>query len=368
MKIHHVHDAGFKALYLIKEIALVHIQKFLDDEITSELDYADFSLEPTTYLDEKLRQSFSDIVYSCSLKNGQNAKIVFLFEHKSYATGHPHLQVGRYIFNILEQAFTQENGYPIVIPIILYHGDAVWKYKKLSDYFQNLPAFAKRFLPDFEIVITDLKNYPDDFLLKLLKDKLLLNALLALKHGGNQEYVVKHFNQIMVGIAENIEKEMVRHLFYIISVYLSDVSNLSVSQLSALFKNISKKDVKMTAKILEEIKSKSPSELLGIEMDLLKKYQEAERAERLRAAVERELEKAEVEKRKAQEREKQAQKERKQAQKERQQAQKERQQAQQTIIDTVLTLSIQYKYNVATIAAIVKKPVTFIERILETNK
>lgn len=80
MPIDNIHDKYFRGAYLVREVALAHVQHLLDKTISSQIEEDTFYLENISYLDEQLKETYSDIVYSANLKDGKSVKITFLFE------------------------------------------------------------------------------------------------------------------------------------------------------------------------------------------------------------------------------------------------------------------------------------------------
>ena len=84
MKVQNPHDKFFKELFSIRENALDFINGAFPAEIRDKIIPESLKLDTGSYIDEKLDEYFSDIVYTCSLKEGEDIKISLLFEHKSY--------------------------------------------------------------------------------------------------------------------------------------------------------------------------------------------------------------------------------------------------------------------------------------------
>ena len=119
------------------------------------------TLDSASYIDHELSESFSDIVYSCSVRNTTAVKVSFLFEHKSSPELYPHVQLLKYIANIWEQLRKQEQKPQIVIPIILYHGTKKWRKLEISSYFKETGDEFDPFIPAFEYILVDLSEYTD---------------------------------------------------------------------------------------------------------------------------------------------------------------------------------------------------------------
>ena len=121
-----------------------------------KLDLSTLSLDPNSYIDNKLAESFSDIVYSCSVDNNSVVKISLLFEHKSSPDPFPYMQLLKYMANIWEQMRKQNQEPRIVVLIIVYHGKKRWRKRDITSYL-GLPEKVLRIYKERIYVI----KFPD---------------------------------------------------------------------------------------------------------------------------------------------------------------------------------------------------------------
>jgi predicted transposase/invertase (TIGR01784 family) len=145
------HDATFKKLFGEREIAKDVIEKNLPKEVLDELDMESLERLDGSFINEKLKETFSDIIYGVKLNN-RDAYIALLMEHKSYTDKLAIFQVAGYILDVWRK--TIEDGkkeLPVVIPLLVYHGKARWNYKKdireMIPGFNTLPEYLQQMLP-----------------------------------------------------------------------------------------------------------------------------------------------------------------------------------------------------------------------------
>jgi len=155
------HDRFFKEVFPIRENALDFIKGAFPDKFMDKILLETLKLDTTSYVDEKLHEYFSDIVYTCSLKAGREMKISLLFEHKSYPVKYPHFQLLRYMLNIWEYNIKQKMELQIVVPMVVYHGKSKWQKKGMKDYFNIDDNWFFKFIPNFDYLLTDLSTYTD---------------------------------------------------------------------------------------------------------------------------------------------------------------------------------------------------------------
>ncbi len=69
---------------------------------------------------------------------------------------------------------------PIVIPIVIYHGNDEWKIKttlgEMIKGNRELPEDVKKYVPDYEYLLYDLSRYTDEE----IKGEVQLNILRPL--------------------------------------------------------------------------------------------------------------------------------------------------------------------------------------------
>ena len=80
---HHPHDKYFKAMMSMKRTAVELLQYALDTKTFAQLELETLRPATDSYIDQTLRESFSDVVYTCNLSDGAPIRLSFLFEHKS---------------------------------------------------------------------------------------------------------------------------------------------------------------------------------------------------------------------------------------------------------------------------------------------
>jgi predicted transposase/invertase (TIGR01784 family) len=115
-----------------------------------------------SFIDEELRQHFSDLLYRVNLKRGGDALVYILFEHKSGPDEWVAFQLLRYEVRIWEAE--RRNGaekLPLIFPLVFYHGRERWNVSRhFSALFatEDIEKFRK-YLPEFEHYLCDLSVF-----------------------------------------------------------------------------------------------------------------------------------------------------------------------------------------------------------------
>ena len=137
-EIRNPHDAFFKQLFSQPDQAEQFLSTFLPTEISSHLDLMTLESQPESFVDADLQSHYSDLLYKVSLHNGQLGYLYLLFEHKSYPDRRAILQLLEYQLRIWQQVASKP-PWPVVLPILFYHGASRWTYPTAFQAFFEVP-------------------------------------------------------------------------------------------------------------------------------------------------------------------------------------------------------------------------------------
>ena len=158
MDINNPHDKFFNEMFSNKKRAVELIKIILPEKIDEILDYESIKNEDTKFIDEKMKEFHSDLLFSIKTIDKTDINIYFLFEHKSFVDKNINLQLLSYITRI----YLKMEKITPVIPIIFYHGKKKWNIPlnfidslKLS--IENKNLFSK-YIPNFTSELIDLKK------------------------------------------------------------------------------------------------------------------------------------------------------------------------------------------------------------------
>lgn len=164
MDFENVHDKFFKSLMGEKENAISFFRNYLPQALLQEMDLESLELQSESFVDEKLKESFSDVLHRVNIKN-RTSYIYTLFDHKSKPDKYTSLQLLKYMISIWERhiaLYGRKGKLPIVLPIVLYHGKRNWKLgNHLKVILETIPAYDP-FIPDFRFSLYDLSKFSDE--------------------------------------------------------------------------------------------------------------------------------------------------------------------------------------------------------------
>jgi predicted transposase YdaD len=176
------HDRFFKEVFGRPETARDFLANYLPREAAETLDLLNLELVKDSFVDSKLREYFSDLLYRVGLKRGEGAFVYLLFEHKSAPDEWVAFQLLRYIVRIWETELERKVRKLIpIVPLVLYHGRGKWEvdrtFSALIEWQQA--EHLKRYVPDFEYYVCDLAEYSRE---EIHGTAVLQIALLAMKY------------------------------------------------------------------------------------------------------------------------------------------------------------------------------------------
>ena len=173
------HDGLAKKVLSDPIAAREFIDHYLPESCKSLLDLATVKVEKESFVEENLKQKFSDLLFSIKMKNHKEAFIYTLIEAEISPKYWTAFKLWKYMFLLLERHKTEKKAkFPLIIPIVIYHGNQPFNVpRNLWDLFTH-PSLAKELMGgDYQLV--DLYNTPDD----QIKQK---------KHLGMMEYFMKY--------------------------------------------------------------------------------------------------------------------------------------------------------------------------------
>lgn len=173
------HDSLAKKILSDPAAAHEFLNHYLPESCKSLLDLNTLKVEKESYIEEDLKQKFSDLVFSIKMKNNQKAFIYTLVEAEVSPKYWTAFKLWKYMFLLLERHKTKNKSkLPLIIPLVVYHGNTPFTVpRNLWELFSE-PSLAKEFMGgDYQLV--DLYAMPD-------------NEIKKKAHLGMLEYFMKY--------------------------------------------------------------------------------------------------------------------------------------------------------------------------------
>ncbi|MFQ3576591.1 MAG: Rpn family recombination-promoting nuclease/putative transposase, partial [Cytophagales bacterium] len=150
------------------------------ENIKQHLDLNTLSVSSESFVNDELKEHFSDLILEIKTKDNYPIDIALLFEHKSNPDKYTLVQVVYYMFAYWYKLLANNKKLKPIIPFVYFQGSADWKAPKLIELFPGLSDDIATFVPDFEHLFFKLNDLADAEIAQL-KNGLLASALLAQK-------------------------------------------------------------------------------------------------------------------------------------------------------------------------------------------
>ncbi|SFO06760.1 conserved hypothetical protein (putative transposase or invertase) [Candidatus Pantoea varia] len=173
------HDATFRQFLTQPDIARDFMALHLPPELRERCDLSTLKLESGSFVEDDLRQYFSDVLYSLKTTAG-DGYIHVLIEHQSAPDKHMAFRLMRYAVAAMQRHL--EAGHkrlPLVIPILFYTGRRTpYPYStRWLDEFDD-PVLADR-LYSHRFPLVDVTVIPDD---EIMQHRSMAALTLLQKH------------------------------------------------------------------------------------------------------------------------------------------------------------------------------------------
>ena len=211
-------------------MAEAFFQHYLPSDIKANLSLETLDLEDSSYIDEKLQETFSDLVFTCKYdeKVGKgHANIVLLVEHQSTPDKFMPFRVMHYAFNMLnklKQSTVNLEKLPAVYAMVFYHGQQTpypfsMEFKKCFDDPLNLMGQ----LFEQAIPLIDINQTKD----REIEDQQALGLVTGpLKHIRDKDIGDWLFGALEHACTLEIEKAVLDTLSKLVFNYMAKTGNI----------------------------------------------------------------------------------------------------------------------------------------------
>lgn len=167
------HDALFKQFLMHPDTARDFLDIHLPAEIRGICDLDTLRLESSHFVEESLKEQYSDVLYSVKMQ-GTSGYIHVLIEHQSTADKKMAFRMMRYAIAAMHRLLKDENGpLPLVVPLLFYQGKTSPYPLSMNwlDMFA-LPELARRIYSE-PFPLVDITVIPDDDIMQHRRIALL---------------------------------------------------------------------------------------------------------------------------------------------------------------------------------------------------
>ncbi len=124
--IQHPHDKLFRTVFSDTEEAALFLREQLPADIANRVEWSTLTLVETSFVDESMRDSESDLLYTVQMKgSGVLVFLYLLFEHQSKPDRWMRFRLLKYMCRIWDESFKQnpeQTELPLILPVVFYQG------------------------------------------------------------------------------------------------------------------------------------------------------------------------------------------------------------------------------------------------------
>ena len=205
------HDAFVRAIFGQPQYAAEELRAVLPSTVLAELRLDTLAPVEGSFVDEGLRTSSADLLFTVQLLGSGTGFVYVLFEHQSTLDERMPLRLLRYQTRIWVRHAAEhpdEPRIPPILPLLLHHGSKAWPWKPcfssiLAIDERGLAALGRNVL-GFDFVLDDLARQTDEQLLGRAMDAIARLALVALRSSRNRPRLFEH----LAGVMQALQSEL----------------------------------------------------------------------------------------------------------------------------------------------------------------
>ncbi len=180
------HDQYFRLSFGQPEAAAELVRHYLPAEVVAQFDLTSLERRAGSFVDEELRDQQGDLLFRARLRDGGEAQIYLLLEHKSYRDRFVAFQLLRYCVRIWERDRRERTTDALrpIVPLVVYNGPAGWKALRFENLFEG-PEMLQRYWPHFDFELLDLPAKDAEAIVGEVKVRIALLALRTMWRPGS---------------------------------------------------------------------------------------------------------------------------------------------------------------------------------------
>jgi predicted transposase YdaD len=233
------HDLFARYTFSHPERAAVELRSALPARIVEQVDWSTLRLEPSSVVDEELRETESDLLFSATLRTGRPMLVYILLEHQSTVDRWMALRMLHYVVRTLDvwrKEHPESELLPVVLSQVMYHGvDGAWTAPRRVEELFDLPSAEEArepwcaWVPRFEYLLDDLTAEREEVLRARTGPPLVQLAYLVLRYGRTEE-LVEHLPRWQELFAQVFAAPEGEGALRVVARYLIEVGSKAVGE------------------------------------------------------------------------------------------------------------------------------------------
>ena len=177
------HDRLFRAVFREATEATGLLRAYLPEAVSRELLWSSIEFDAVSFIDDRLRESESDLLYAIRRKaGGAPAWLYVLLEHQSTPDAWLRLRLLKYSIRIWERdrrRHPKEQQLRLIVPLVLYQGERGWRIA--CEFSELFPAEVRGWpgVPRYEHLLVDQTEVGPDELRGELRGRIAQLAMMA---------------------------------------------------------------------------------------------------------------------------------------------------------------------------------------------
>ena len=224
------HDSLFLDVLGQPEHAGGALRAVMPAVVAEALDWPTLAPCPGTFVDEVLRKRYTDVLFSVAWRGGSEALVYVLYEHQSTSDRWMALRLLRYLLRIWERWLADHpkaERLPVIVPVVLYHGEKPWSAPVAFDALLDIPEAARSavapYLLQFNYLVDDLSQVPDERLRARRMTDVAKLAFACFKHARMQDdflEILSEWRAVLIAVVRNphARQALERVIYYILMV------------------------------------------------------------------------------------------------------------------------------------------------------
>ncbi|MCX4244434.1 Rpn family recombination-promoting nuclease/putative transposase [Paraliomyxa miuraensis] len=154
------HDRLARRILSNPEAAGVELRHVLPERLARQLDFGDVRIEPESFIDPRLKEGRSDILYSIAFRGSDRRALIYvLLEHQSTPDPLMPWRMLQYLLWIWQRYLAahpdRPHKLPLIIPVVLAQCEHGWTApSRLSELFDLPDEIAEDFVSPVELTLT----------------------------------------------------------------------------------------------------------------------------------------------------------------------------------------------------------------------
>jgi predicted transposase/invertase (TIGR01784 family) len=229
-----IHDALLKRMLEEPGFPEAFFDALLPAALTRHFRWESLRMSKSSFVDEELRQHFSDAFFEVELKlpsGKERLEIALLVEHKSHPDHFVVVQLMRYLLQAYEHQIKhqkrKQGRLAPILPLVVYHGGGKWKAKSFAELFgSGFEDFQEYFLR-IPFLFRNINQMTDEEILSL-ESTLLRAMFLTQRHSHDPALLFLHLDTIAKNLPSGNPSEAL--VVYIFMLLKADYSKEQIIQ------------------------------------------------------------------------------------------------------------------------------------------